>query len=358
MMKKYYLLAKFMVIITTILIAVLSVVYYIGFAPVNGSKTPVNIIVKKTSTYNSLAEKLKDNNLIKSVFFYKAYIKVFKPNVLLTGSYELKGNMNLFEIIKNLSSKGATNTTNVTFVEGLPMWRLVELIADKTNNSKDDVYTKLEDSVYIDSLINKYWFLTDEIKSDDIYYPLEGYLFPDTYQFLIDSDVSVILEKMLDNTKSKLEPLKEDILNSAYSIHELITLASIVENEAKTASDRAGVAGVIYNRLNANMRVDSDVTTYYSLKLNMYERDLTKIELDTYNPYNTRAVDLRMRGSLPVGPVSNPSLTAIRAAIYPTDHKYYYFVADKTGKTYFSTTNDAHNETIARLKKEGLWFTY
>ncbi len=119
---------------------------------------------------------------------------------------------------------------------------------------------------------------------------------------------------------------------------------------------RKDVSSVIYNRLNQGMAIQSDVTTYYAFKVDMGERDLYQKELDKYNPYNTRGPN--MEGKLPIGPISSVSKTSIEAAIEPNNTDYLFFVADKSGKVYFSKTVAEHNQIIRELKTKGLWFEY
>lgn len=174
----------------------------------------------------------------------------------------------------------------------------------------------------------------------------------------MDSDVSVkeIFEKMLDQTEKELNKYRNDIEKSKYSVHELITLASIIELEGSNSNDRKGVAGVFYNRLEDNWNLGSDVTTYYAVKTNMSDRDLRKNEInDCTNKYNTRCTSLI---GLPIGPISNPGIESIEAVLNPTKSDYYYFVADKTGKTYFNKTYEEHNKTIQTLKNNDMWFEY
>ena len=135
-----------------------------------------------------------------------------------------------------------------------------------------------------------------------------------------------------------------------------MTLSSIIELEAAHSDDRAGVAGVFYNRLEGGWALGSDVTTYYAVQVDLNERDLYQSELDDYNAYNTRSS--KMAGKLPVGPICNPSIVAIEATLNPKTHNYLYFVADKNKKTYFSTTAKEHDKTIQKLKAQGLWYTY
>ena len=161
---------------------------------------------------------------------------------------------------------------------------------------------------------------------------------------------------MLDKMDTVLTPYKDEIKESDYSVHEILSLASVVELEAKNEEDRAGVADVFINRLNKKMALQSDVTTYYALKIDMSERDLTANELETKNPYNTRSTT--MNGKIPVGPICMVSESSIKAILEHDDTDNLFFVADKNGKVYFSKTNAEHEKKIKELKDSGLWFTY
>lgn len=188
---------------------------------------------------------------------------------------------------------------NITFVEGKTFSYIAKTIAKSTNNSEQDVYDLLKDTEYIDSLIQKYWFITDDIKNSNIYYSLEGYLFPDTYAFE-DKNVTVkdIFKTMLDQMEKVLNSYKSQIQNSGRSVHEILSMASIIENEAIFDKDRKNVSSVLYNRLANRMSLGSDVTTYYAFKIELGSRDLYKSEIDTYNLYNTRGPN--MEGKIPV----------------------------------------------------------
>ncbi len=161
---------------------------------------------------------------------------------------------------------------------------------------------------------------------------------------------------MLDQTESVLREYKNNISSSRYSVHELITLASVVEKEGIYKDDRNKIASVFYNRLNSGMSLGSDVTTYYAFKIDMGTRDLTYNELNTYNPYNTRGP--KMEGKLPVGPISNFSKESFEAVINPDSNDYYYFVADKNGKTYFTKTYAEHQKVIKEIKDSGNWIEF
>lgn len=331
---------------------------YMLTAPSDNSET-VNIYIDKGSNYNKIAKLLKDNGVIRNEYAYKIYLKFHTPGKLEYGDYVIAQNLSVEEVIKVLEAGSVTlaTTKKVTFVEGKNMRYVIKKITENFSHIKEeDILNKLKDEKYLDELIERYWFLTDDIKSDKIYYSLEGYLYPDTYEFFTNATIEQIFDKMLANMGKKLDKYKDEIEDSDYSIHEMITLASIIELEAGNAGDRKGVAGVFYNRLDAGWSLGSDVTTYYGVKVDLSERDLYKSELNTCNDYNTRNGCLA--GKLPIGPICNPGNNSLVAVIEPTDHDYYFFVADKNGKTYFNETNSGHNKTINDLKRDGLWYEY
>lgn len=345
-----------LIFITSII--VFSCTYYnYMIAPVSKNDELKEVVIKEGST-TSIAETLKENNLIKSVWFFKLYVKLNDVASLKASTYEFSENMGVKKIISLLEEGNSYNENEITltFREGLNMRGITKIITENTDNTEDDVNAVLTDSAYLDELINKYWFLTSDIKNEKIYYSLEGYLFPDTYAFTDKSiDVKTIFEKMLDNMEEKLENYKKAIQKSDLTVHELITLASIVELEEASSEYRAGVAGVFYNRLEDNWSLGSDVTTFYAIKVDIGERYLYKSELNDCNDYNTRCTSFI---GLPVGPICNPGLDSLKATINPEEHDYYYFVADKNEKTYFSKTSKEHNKIIQKLKDENLWYEY
>ena len=352
---------RVLLIIISFFIVVFLSLYFLysnGISRVSSDKTLVKFEVKEGSTYLSITTDLKASNLIKSEFWYRIYVKLNKPTGLQAGTYNLRRSMGVKELI-DIFSKGTIDSEGLTYItlkEGKNMRDFVKLVTDSTSIPENDIIAKLGDNDYLDSLIAKYWFIDESIKNKDIYYSLEGYLYPDTYQIKEDGKLEDIITAMLNNLEKKLEPYKDKIKNSKYTFHQLLTLASIIELEAANSDDRNGVAGVFYNRLNGGWSLGSDVTTYYGAKINMSDRDLYMDEINAYNAYNTR--NAKMAGKLPVGPICNPSIESIEAAINPTSHNYYYFVADKHKKTYFTKTENEHVRKVNELKKAGLWYEY
>ena len=292
-----------------LLIAIIGLIWYFAsISKVSKKDDEIEVTIPLGSGTNKIAEILKENKLIKSKMAFKLYVKLNKVTNLQAGKYYLKQNMNVKEMTQMLQTgiMHDPNQLSITYIEGKNIRWLAKKIEETTNNSQEDVMKVLEDENYINSLIEKYWFLTDEIKQEEIYYPLEGYLFPDTYS-IKNKDVSVeeIFEKMLDKMESVLDEYKDEIEKNKYSVHEILTIASIIETESMNSEGRKDVASVIYNRLDRGMAIQSDVTTYYAVKVDMGERDLYQKELDTYNAYNTRGPN--MEGKLPIGPVASVS---------------------------------------------------
>lgn len=356
-MKNFRNMAIILLVVFTTVTLALGVYYKVNMTGTSNSDTK-KIVNIEEGTINDIAKTLKDNNLIKNVSIFKVYIKLTNKTSLKAGTYELSENMGVEKIVKILEegTKYNPNEISITFKEGINIRKIATLISENTNNSYDDVIKKASDETFIDTLINKYWFLTDDIKNKNIYYSLEGYLFPDTYRFN-NREVTTeeIFTKMLDEMDKKLSKYKDEINKSDLSIHEIITLASVVELEGAKATDRKGVAGVFYNRLasSAYPTLGSDATTYYASKIDDWSYSLTYKELnDCKNKYNTRCSS---NTGLPVGPICNPGIESIEATINPDKHEYYYFVADCNGKVYLTKNSTEHNNIINKLKKEDNW---
>lgn len=353
MTKKVRIKPIFFIIVLAFLLIVAGGVWIFLASPVNSNDTKdIEIEVKSGESVTKIGKTLKNNDLIRSELLFKVYVKVYKVNSLKASTYKLNRSMNLGEIVSTLE-KGSNynpNMIKLTFKEGERITKYAKVISDNTNNSYDDVINTMKDKEYLNELITKYWFLTDDILNENIYYPLEGYLMPETYHF-DNKDVTIkeIINRMLDETEKNLEPYKSTMNGNA---HYYMTMASIVELEGTNTENRKVIVGIFKNRLSSGFNMGSDVTTYYGLQVPMTE-DLTTEQFASVNAYNTRSTT--MIGKMPVGPICNPSKSSIEASVNPTQTDYMFFVADKHGKIYYTKTNAEHEKKIKEIKDNGDW---
>ena len=170
--------------------------------------------------------------------------------------------MNLKSILDMFKKADSSeNTIRITFVEGMRFNDYLKKIASSFDWNEQELVQKASDKEFLQKLINDYWFIDDAILNEKLYYPLEGYVFPDTYDIYKTATFEEVIAKMIKQMEVKLDPLKENINNSKYTPHELLTIASIAEKEAINSSDRNKVTQVIYKRLDTHMNLGMDVTT-------------------------------------------------------------------------------------------------
>ena len=177
-MKKYVTIYKVVIALMVIVIATLCISYNYGISPVSKNDKKVEIVIENNSTYLTISKLLKENNLIRSETFYKVYIKIFKPNNLQAGTYILNENMGVKNIVEKLENNDATiEAVQITIPEGKNITDIATIISSTTKYSKEELLNYWEDNNVIDSLINKYWFIKEDVKNKDIRYALEGYFF-------------------------------------------------------------------------------------------------------------------------------------------------------------------------------------
>lgn len=355
-MKIFRNIALILVLLIAISITSLCIAYNHHISPIDKNDTKkIEVVIPSGSTTQKIGEILEEKELIRSSTFFNIYVKLFDVNNLKASTYLLSKNMDIKEII-SIIEKGNSynpNQIQITFKEGINIRELANQIATNTNNSYDDVISLINNKEYLKELSKKYWFITDEVQNEKLYYSLEGYLFPDTYYFN-NKDVSTkeILEKMLDRMNQVLTEYRNKIETSKYSVHEILTLASIIEKEGKT-KDFKEISAVFHNRLNKNMELGSCATAYYGMGLDFNEIGIANQEMiNNDNLYNTYKIS-----TLPIGPISLPSKNAIDAAINPKENsKCLFFLSDNEGVTYFFETYAEHQNKEQQLKKEGKWY--
>jgi UPF0755 protein len=324
-------LKKIIIILAVIALSIGAVFYFrnqVYFSHGN-AKDKVIFTIEKGDGNAEIAEKLKDSGLISGKIYFYYYVRTHNLlNKIMPESYELSGKMTIPEIAVTITQE-KKSFIKITFPEG---WTSKQMAQRLTANGLDgEGFLKLTKSS--EQFRASYDFLKDQkIKN------LDGYLFPDTYFFAKDASAENILKKMLDNFDQKLSvDLQQEITRQEKDINSMITLASIIEGEVRTDEDRKIVSGIFLNRIKVGQALQSCATLAYVLgeKKEQYSFADTRVA----SPYNTY-----LNKGLPPGPISNPGLSSIKAAIYPTDSQYNYFLSDpETGKTIFSKTLEEHN---------------
>lgn len=286
----------------------------------------------------TVGENLEKAGLVSNEWYFYLYIRTHGLlNKIYPGQYLLGGNMTIPEIAAIVTNEKKVYE-KVTFIEG---WTVKQMAIELANHGFDgDAFLNLANNPPKE-IATQFAVLAGKPAGAT----LEGYLFPDTYYFSKAATPEGILKKILNNTEDKIN---SDILNTAkarnISFFQILTMASIVEKEVKTDEDRAIVSGIFWNRLKIGQALQSDATLTYILGDKNAKH--SGAQLATNSPYNTY-----LYKGLPPGPISNPGLAVILAAIHPRDTAYNYFLSAKDGQTIFAKTFPEH---VANKAKYGL----
>jgi len=284
--------------------------------------------VEKGESAKVIAAHLKNSDLIENQFFFQLYVFLsLRQYALKSGEYKLSQSMSIREIADTIVF-GGTNEVLITIPEGFTLKQIEQRLvaAGLVKHNELISYTFSDGAPAI---------LSDKPKSAS----LEGYLFPDTYRFFKDAKLPDIVSKMVANLDDKLtSDLKTAVKISSYTIYEIITMASLIEKEVKSDADREIVSGILWKRLKAKIPLQVDATLVYITG----RKEIFDADKKINSPYNTYFY----RG-LPKGPISNPGLSAIRAAIFPKSSPYWYYLSAKDGATIFSKTLEEHNNNRA-----------
>ena len=324
------------------ILAILSVVSVYGWysrvlSPVDSGNNEKHIVtIQKGMTTQGIAAMLVHEGMIRSARGFALYTRLHGQGALLqAGQFVLSPSMDVSEIIAVLHGKLSAQSI-ITIPEGLSVRDIDQLLASKGLSKQGEVIACAKTCAFegIDFL---------PAASAQMQNRVEGYLFPETY-FVVMSDFSPehFLERLLQTFKKRvIEDLAGDLKNSKHSLHEIITMASLIEEEAKSDDERPMVAGILWKRFDAKVGLAVDAAIRYALEKK--SGALTKDDLDVDSPYNTR----RHRG-LPPGPIANPGLKSILAALHPKDSPYWYYLHDRQGMIHYAVTNDEHNENKNR----------
>ena len=296
------------------------------------------------SGLNQAIHKLQDKNLIHSAFFTKVQAKMNGFNKVYAGTYKISESMSSYEILDLFNDPQAANhEVIVQLTEGYWARDMANKISEATGVASDDYIKLWNNKEFVAKMIDKYDFIPKEVVNQkEAKVLLEGYLYPDTYRVNTMDTLEEVTEIILANGQEKYDQVKDKILKSKLSPHEIFTLASIVEYEASGLEDMKKVAGVFMNRLEIGMPLQSSVTICYTL----YDfEDWTDCESaagnQTDSPYNTYIYK-----GLPPGPILNPSLKSIEATLDYDKNDYFFFIADVydvlDGEVHYQKTYEEH----------------
>lgn len=300
-----------------------------------------NFEIKKGENIWNTASNLKKEGFIESKIYFVWYVyKNDYRGQIKAGKYILNSNLKVSEIVMILvnGDKGAEKESiKITFPEGFSLKQMGERLSENGFDGDDFLELSKTPQYFKDK------YQMDFLSSIPEGKYLEGYLFPDTYFFFVDEEMENVIKKMLENFQRKFSSdMQAEIARQEKSIFEIMTMASIIEKEVKTPEDKKVVSGIFYNRLKSGQAFQSCATLSFILGENkeQYSYEDTQI----LSPYNTY-----LNPGLPPGPIANPGLDSILAAIYPTQTSYIYFLSDpKTGETIFANTLEEHNLNKAK----------
>ncbi|MBM7544233.1 UPF0755 protein [Weissella beninensis] len=316
------------------------------------STKKIDFYVASGMSASQIGTKLEQKGLIKHNYAFENYLTKHNINDLKAGYFSLSASMNLANIAKKLEKSGSLypiskgNPDSLLMREGETAQELAKTIAKKTKFSAKTWLATLNDKQYLAKLAKTYpELLSSALKAKNTKYVLEGYLYPATYNIKNVKSANDITTMMVSQMNTELAPYYEQIKRKGLTVQEILTLASLVEREAITQSDRSKVAGVFFNRIDKKMTLGSDIAVKYAMKNPTTNLSLKDIKIKS--PYN-----LYVHTGYGPGPVNSPSLNSIKAVLNPVDRKkkYYYFIADlKTGKIYFSKTYAQHEKLNKKL---------
>jgi UPF0755 protein len=286
----------------------------------SGPSVPfVTVVIEEGSSVAQIADKLKEEKIIGSPYLFKAYTKLTgQSGVLQAGEFNLSRGMSASDVLEIITDARA-NEISLTFIEGWTLTQIGDYLESQGVVSKSE------------------W-------SAAASHDLEGYLFPDTYRFLKGVTAEEIVSRMRAEMDEKINAeMRAELERNGTSVHEMLTMASIIEKEVSSAEDRKKISDIFWKRLAIGMALQADSTVNYITGKNTPA--ISYEDRDVDSPYNT----YKYRG-LPPGPISNPGASAIEAAVYPSSNPYYFFLTDEGGNVWYAKTLEEHNANKARYR--------
>ena len=304
--------------------------------------------VENGSGFGKVNHQLAQAGLIPSASFFYYYARYSNQmNKFKSGTFSIKSGMNSFQIFDELVN-GKPILSTLTITEGKNIYDIAQIISEQYQIPKEEISFLLKNprsNQKISEILASEFFQqfrpTSELLSNQ--FSLEGFLFPDTYLFDPQSNAEIIITTLLKNFYQKAKDINWQS-HPFLTPYEILTLSSIVEKETGASIERPMIAGVFLNRLIKKMRLQSDPTTIYGLG-ELYQGNLKKEHLLQENPYNTYKIP-----ALPIGPICNPSIQAIKAIFNPSNHQFLYFVSKNDGTHEFTATYQDHLNAVKNFQ--------
>lgn len=321
-----------LIIISCIVVIIISVLCVLF---TNSESETITVKIEQGTPASKIAEILKDEGIINSKTYFLTRLRFSKyNNKLKYGTFKLNTDDSINELFETLSSKGEKgDTVLLTIPEGYSVERIKERVVSMGLCTNDEFEAALKKDYDFD-------FLNSIPGSKEINYKLQGFLFPSTYEFYVNTNAETIIITLLNEFKKQTESL--NIPND--KLYDIITAASMVEREAKLPDERAKIAGVFKNRVDQDMPLQIDATVVYAISDGMYnvERVYYK-DLEVDSKYNTYKYP-----GLPIGPICSPSIDSIKAAANPEKHEFLFYHTDtdkNDGSHIFTKTFNEHIKT-------------
>lgn len=301
----------------------------------------VKVEIERGASTEDIAQVLYDQELISNKLWFRLQSRLYKfDEKYKQGTFSLNTSMDDKRIMETLTADKTVKEDNIkiTIPEGFNVMQIATRLEEQEIVSKEEFLKAVNEREY------DYEFLKDIPPGKK--YKLEGYLFPDTYFLRKDASAEEIVIKMLNRFEEITNRYKQELTTLGYSFEEVITIASIIEQEAKLAEERPIIAGVMYNRLSDSMKLQMCSTVQYALEKKKVS--LSYDDLEVESPYNTYKYT-----GLPIGPICSPGEASIKAAFQPEEHNYYFFVVNdvEQGSHAFSTTAEEHNQNKSKYKQ-------
>lgn len=312
------------------------------------SDKEITVEIPMGSGLSNISAILEEKGIIKDARVFKYYAKFKNESEFQAGNYALTQSMTLDEIIESLKTGKVYRTPvfTITVPEGLTIEQISKVVAKNTNYTAEEFMAKVTDKAFIEEMKTEYPdLLTDAIFNENIRYALEGYLYPATYPFYEEKpSLDDIIQTMIESMNTIVTEYSSSIEEKGLTVHEFVTFASLLEEEATAKTDRETIASVFFNRIKADMPLQTDPTVLYAL--GEHKDRVLYSDLEVENPYNT----YKNKG-LPPGPIAGAGKSSLEATINPSNTDYLYFLADKEGINHFAKTYDEHLSNISKYLK-------